>query len=166
MEAKQQMSPSVHSTATESVRSAGHRMATLVTIITWISTTHHTKLFFFVWDFIITQVYSDVIFMTDKKIHCWFNFGRFDVGVWEDILGLEQIFDQNFFCFGFFFKIFDQKNDLLMVTKILQVEFHPYFDFILCFGFWGIKWHLPRFMRRLKVMWFYFWWWSPIFKLE
>ena len=165
MEAKQQMSPSVHSTATE-FRSAGHRMATLVTIITWISTTHHTKLFFFVWDFIITQVYySDVtIYMTDKKfslliqlwkVWCWCMGGHFRVRI-------------NFWPIFFLvnFKIFDQKNDLLMVTKILQVEFHPYFDFILCFGFWGIKWHLPRFMRRLKVMWFYFWWWSPIFKLE
>ena len=39
--------------------------------------------------------------MTDKKIHCWFNFGKFDVGVWEDILGLEQIFDQFFVLFFF-----------------------------------------------------------------
>ena len=118
----------------------------------------HTTLscFFFVWDFIITQVYSDVIIMTDKKVHCWFNFGKFDVGVLGGHFRVRANFWPKKFCWNFFFKIFDQKNGLLMVTKILQVEFHPYFDFILCFGFWGIKWHLPRFMRRLKVMWFYF----------
>ena len=88
--------------------------------------------------------------------HCWFNFGKFDVGVLGGHFRVRANFWPKKFCWNFFFKIFDQKNGLLMVTKILQVEFHPYFDFILCFGFWGIKWHLPRFMRRLKVMWFYF----------
>ena len=154
-------------------RLARHWMATLLP--TWISTTHHTKLFFFVWDFIITQVYLQWCHIYESYnmshrfwliFHCWFNFGKFDVGVLGGHFRVRANFWPKKFCWNFFFKIFDQKNGLLMVTKILQVEFHPYFDFILCFGFWGIKWHLPRFMRRLKVMWFYFWWWSPIFKLE
>ena len=85
-------------------RLARHWMATLLP--TWISTTHHTKLFFFVWDFIITQVYLQWCHIYESYnmshrfwliFHCWFNFGKFDVGVWEDILGLGQIFGQKIF---------------------------------------------------------------------